>query len=284
LVEIVNLTLGTSNQLILKLDTSNQGFAFELIGIGSLGSGNKLAGVRCWHRSPAFKHVEWFDLRMHCPDNVLWLEIGDGARLAKIINSFKDLSGMMAHDPEFEFCEDVHVVISDSEMQMRHEKSSSTFTLGIRKFDTEWASALIVVPSTSAPRCSVKVIAGIDQLSAILRKIDKWREEWSVDLLTISTVKAERTEDNWDLIFAAESSTPPRVKLSVALPKCPTGHSARSSEPCKVSLSLSGALKALIVPLEQCRALNGSLCNVNWMVLGMGQISTTIFLPNRIKS
>jgi hypothetical protein len=276
------------------MDQGNRGNAVELISIGPIGTDHKLSGVRCWHRTPAFKHLEWNTVQINNNDRLIWIEISDTARLVKIINSFKDLSV----EGDGSFNEDISVVIDDSEMRLKHQKSCTTFTLAVRSFDAEWAASLTIIPASAPPRCALKIISGLDQIAAILKRVERWREEWSVDVLTLSTVSS--TENGrWDIQFEAETSTPPHLKLKTTLPSCPEAQSSTlSSTSCSVSVNLSAATRALISPLAESKIMSGLVtgaslfwipeealvCNVNWNAAGFGQVASTIYLPSRMNN
>jgi hypothetical protein len=288
------LTLGTNNQVILKLDhQSNRGPVVELIAIGSIGTNSKLAGVRSWNRVASYSNIEWSNVNMrgNTPSTV-WIEISDTGRLIKLINSLKILMETQ-HD---NYC-DIQVFINENDWIMRQADTNTSVSLPVRWFDSKWASATITNPSISAPLCCVKLVSGLDQISAILKRVDKWREEWSVDLLSVA-VDRGRDTGVWDIKFVAETSTPPHVKLSATLPNCPEQQLSinRPFEPCEVSVSLTAATRALITPLAENDKLStatsgialmwipneGLACNINWNSLGLGQITTTIFIPCRI--
>ena len=288
------MTLGTNNQIILKLDQSNRGPLVELIAIGSIGSDSKLAGVRSWNRIASYSNIEWsnVNIRGNGIDTVVWIEISDTSRLIKLINSLKYLMEAQEEDDS-----DIQVFINETDWIMRQTDTNTSVSLPVRWFDSKWAAATITNPSISAPLCCVKLVSGLDQISAILKRVDKWREEWSVDLLSVA-VDRGRDTGIWDIKFVAETSTPPHVKLSASLPHCPEQQLSinRPFEPCQVSVSLGAATRALITPLAEndklCTATSGiSLmwipdeglaCNINWNSLGLGQITTIIYIPCRI--
>lgn len=278
----------------MKMDQGNRGNAVELISIGPIGTDHKLSGVRCWHRTPSFKHVEWAHVQINNPAGVVWIEISDTARLVKIINSFRELA--LAGGLEGDSSEDILVWISDTEMRLKHLKTCTAFTLPVRSFDADWAASLTIIPPSSPPQCSLKIVSGLDQVAAILKRVERWRQEWSVDVLTVSTMNTE-TDGAWDVLFEAETSTPPHLKLSATLPQCPeTQASSHRSSPCHVSVNLSAATRALISPLAESKVLSGAVtgtslfwipqealvCNVNWNAAGFGQVASTIYLPCRL--
>lgn len=223
---------------------------------------------------------------------MVWIEISDTSRLVKTIQSLKSLMEAQ-HDDS---C-DIQVFINETDWIMRQADTNSSVSLPVRWFDSKWAAAIISNPSISAPLCCVKLVSGLDQISAILKRIDKWREEWSVDLLSMA-VDRGRDDGVWDIKFVAETSTPPHVKLSATLPHCPEQQLSinRPFEPCEVSVSLSAATRALITPLADNDKLStaasgvalmwvpneGLACNINWNSLGLVQITTTIYIPCRI--
>lgn len=288
--------IATNNQIILKLDPSQRGPAVELIAIGSIGSESKLAGVRSWHRIASYRNIEWSDvnIRNNYPNSTIWIEISDAGRLIKLMNSMRSLAD--SHDANDDM--NIQVFINESNWIMRHPGTNASVSLPVRWFDPKWAAATITYPSISAPRCCVKLVSGLDQISAILKRVDKWREEWSVDLLSIA-VQRGRESGVWDMEFTAETSTPPHVKLSARLPNCPEQELStirRQFEACQVTVSLGAATRALITPLAEndklCNAPTGIAlmwvpeeglaCNVNWNALGVGQITSTIYIPSRI--
>ena len=287
--------IGTNNQIILKLDPSDRGPVMELIAIGSIGSDNKLSGVRTWNRIASYTNIEWsnVNIRGNRNNNALWIEISDANRLIKLIKALKALTDTVTADGK-----DIQVLINESDWIMRHQTTNTSVSLPVRWFDSKWAAATVTYPSISAPSCCVKLVSGLDQISAILKRVDKWREEWSVDLLSVAVDRGRRAGGVWDIKFVAETSTPPHVKLSASLPNCPEQQLSihRSFESCEVSVSLSAATRALISPLADndrlCTATTGIAlllvpeeglaCNINWNSLGLGQITTTIYIPSRI--
>lgn len=305
MLELLKISCGTSNQVILKIDQGNQGNAVELISIGPIGTDHKLSGVRCWHRSASFKHFEWFNIQINNNRNdllVAWIEISDASRLIKIINSFRELSLSGTLDGDA-VCESIEVNINDTEMKLKHLKSCTTFTIPVRCFDADWASSLTIIPPSSPPKCGIKIVSGLDQVAAIFKRVDKWRQDWSVDVLTLkversnSATTTTATNNSWDILFEAETSSPPHLNLSTILPQCPeTSTTSLSFTECQISVNLTAATRALICPLAESKAFSGIVtgislfwvpeealvCNVNWNAAGFGQVASTIYLPNRI--
>lgn len=301
---MLKLSLGTSNRVILKVDPSNRGPVVELMALGSIGSDSKLSGVRTWNRIASYTNLEWSEVNVRTITGPVWIEISDASRLIKLIKSLKSL---LLSSQDLVIGNDaitpgINVFINESDWIMRQPNTKSSVSLPVRWFDSNWASATITQPSTSAPSCCVKLVSGLDQIAAILKRIDRWREEWAVDLLSIAVERESDTDGGgggWNVTFTAETSTPPHVKLSAHLPHCPEHQltlNRRPFEPCQVSVSLTAATRALIVPLAENEKLGsavtgvalmwvpgeGLACNVNWNALGLGQITTTIYLPNRI--
>jgi hypothetical protein len=294
-LELISLMIGTNSEIIMKLAlNSSSGPGVELISQGPLGSQCKLSGTRTWHRIPSSKHLEWLDLRISSQQDV-WIEISDGRRLVKVIDSLISLAG--AFDRDSFHCQ-IGVEITGTEMKLKHATSNSSFTLPVRWFDAKWAAGTILLPPASFPGVCVKLLGGLDQIAAILKRISRWRDDWSVDLLTLEAVKSG---DMWDLNFIAETSTPPHVKLCAKLANCPeyriaTASNAAIYRPCSVSVSLAAATRALIVPLAENSRLCAStalvlswmpgealVCHINWNAVGFGPIATTIYIPSRLE-
>lgn len=299
LVELLKLMLGTNNQVIMKLDPSGSGPAVELISLGPIGTDNKMAGVRTWHRVPSFKNLEWSEVKInnkYDENGISWMEIGDARRLVKIIGSIIGISTSMTDDYDVP---NISVRINETEMTLSSSETPCSFSLPIRWFDSKWASATISFPNSSPPRACVKLVSGLDQLAVILKRADRWRsEEWAIDILSVSVKESESNRDLWDIHFLAETSSPPMVRLETILSDCPISQitSIKSCEECKVSVNLGAATKALFIPLAENEFLvNASsgvtllwipeealIGNINWNAVGLGLISSTIFIPARL--
>lgn len=288
------MSLGTNSQVVMKLDlspTSEGGPAVELIAIGPIGSDNKMAGVYTWHRIPSFKNLEWENVR-NSNGNVAWIEISDCGRLIKIINSIIGLSTSITDEIN---CE-INVRITGGEMNLSNPTPCS-FALPVRWFDPKWAAATFVYPRISKPRACVKLVAGLDQLATILKRADRWKkEEWAIEVLEVAV--SEDFEDVWNVVFVAETSSPPIVRLQTNLPHCPVHRlpGIESFEPCRVAVNLGAATRALFVPLAENSRLAAAMTGVslmwipgesligtvNWSSFGVGLIYTTIYIPSRI--
>lgn len=289
--------IGTNTQIILKMDASKTGPAVELISMGSIGSECKLAGVRTWHRIPSFKNLEWTDVSGSALNEPVWIEILDGARLIKTISSLISLASVVLTSSEEDVQCEINVQITNSEFRLSHG-SKATFSLPVRWFDAKWAAATIVLPPASFPGACVKLVAGLDQIAAILKRIDRWRDDWYVDTLSVHVNPAENGNGLWDVEFVAETSTPPHLKLSAILPHCPEYQikGGPQFQACKVSVGLRAATRALIIPLAENGRLSVAtsgiilswildealVCHINWASLGCGPITTTIYIPCRV--
>lgn len=231
-----------------------------------------------------------------------FIEISDAGKLIKFINSMTKMAdscggfdgdgGAGFNTPEINF------FIDENELKLRNDRTGMKFSLPVRWFDSKWAGATITFPPVSIPRACVKLVAGMDQLAAILKRIDRWKEEWSVDLLSASVLDSDPGQGLWDIEFAAETSSPPHVRLTTTLPNCPEHqlNKSRGYKPTRVSVNLGAATRALIVPLSENNKLVASstavsiawikdeaiICNINWNAIEQGvSISTTIFIPSR---
>lgn len=295
--------ISTNPQVILKIDQSDSSPNVELISLGPLGSENKLTGVRVWHRVPFFYNIEWFDFRFtRASSSAAFIEISDAGKLVKFINSMIKMADICVFDggrDDFSVPE-INFTISENELILKNGQSSMKFCLPVRWFDSNWAGATVTFPPVSIPRACVKIVAGLDQLAAILKRIERWKDDWHVDTLSISVFEGGSNDDGlWDIEFTAETSSPPHVRLSAVLPNCPEHqlNKSRGYQSTRVSVNLAAATKALIVPLSENSRLSGSssavslawiqdeaiICNINWNAVENGTaISSTIFLPSRL--
>ena len=293
----------TNPQVILKIDQSDATPDVELISLGPLGSENKLSGVRVWHRVPFFSNLEWFNFRINGESSDVFIEISDARRLTKFIASMTKMSDSFSIGTDFNAPE-IAFFIDETELRIKNEHTGMKFSLPVRWFDSKWAAATITFPPVSIPRACVKLVAGLDQIAAILKRIDRWRDEWAVDILSISIFDANSAQGQgqaqglWDIEFTAETSSPPHLRLSATIPNCPEHQLSKSRgyKPTRVSVNLGAAVHALIVPLAENEKLRGSstavslawirdeafICNINWNAIEPGvSISTTIFIPSR---
>lgn len=293
----------TNCQVILKIDQSDSSPNVELISLGPLGSGNKLTGVRVWHRVPFFYNLEWFDFKFRFLTSTstrTFIEISDAGKLIKFLNSMTKMANdCNDFDDNFGASPEIDFFITEQELKLTNEQTGMKFSLPVRWFDSQWAAATITFPPISIPRACAKLIAGMDQLAAILKRIDRWKDEWSVDLLSISVLDTDPTQGLWDIEFAVETSSPPHVRLTTTVPNCPEHQLNKSRggyKSTRVSVNLAAATRSLIVPLSENNKLIGSssavslawikdeaiICNINWNIIKPGvSISTTIFIPSR---
>lgn len=295
----------TNPQIILKIDQSESAPDVELISLGPIGSGNKLTGVRVWHRVPLFSNLEWFNFRLHGHEDsnsssCAFVEISDAGKLIKFINSMTKMADSCGFgDLEPAATTEINFTIDENELKLKNDQMAVKFSLPVRWFDSKWAAATITFPPISVPRACVKLVSGVDQLAQILKRIDRWKDEWSVDVLSVAVFEADGQEDLWDIEFVAETSSPPHVRLLTVLPNCPEHQLSKSRgyKPTRVTINLSAATRALIGPLAENGRLTGSatavslawikdeaiICNVNWNAIEHGIfISTTIFIPSRL--
>lgn len=209
-VELLSMAIGTSPRVVWKLDnlhpvissqrsisssisstSSNNGAGnpdVHIIAVGKVGDESHVVGVETWSKVPSFKHLEWFNLEASRRVEVLWVEVEDAKRLVRVLESLNGIAASAAayhYDVQESLVPAFAVTLSEREITMRHDPTRAVFTLPVRILDARWAQETFKEPLVSKPRASIRLASGLDQIDAVLRRIERWRETWSVDVLSV---------------------------------------------------------------------------------------------------
>jgi hypothetical protein len=128
-----------------------------------------------------------------------WCELRDGAGLIRILEAGLRAAEVMDSVLAFDAPEDTetlnfHVTLTPERFILQHPLTCTSFSSPLQIYDPEFARDAFKDPGVTAPRVICQFNAGVEQVEALMRRIDRWPESWSIDVLEL---RAQVIEGIW---------------------------------------------------------------------------------------
>lgn len=198
-----HLALGTGNRIILKASNlqpqssthpstaaTDREPDIELIAFGN-------NGVHTRTKAARFSQLEWHDLQVVHPESTLWCEFRDvsglirileaGSRAADAVESVLAFDAVDAETLVFQ------VTLTNERFHLHHSLTGTSLSSPLQLYDSAFANEAFRDPGVTAPRVICQFSAGVEQVEALMKRIDRWPESWSIDVLELKAQIIEGT-------------------------------------------------------------------------------------------
>lgn len=154
----------------------------ELIAFGS-------SSVQTRTKIARFSQLEWHDLQVFLPDSSLWCELRDVAGLIRIleagVRAAETIESVLAYDAVDTETLNFQVTLTPERFLLHHPLTMTSLSSSLQIHDSTFAQEAFKDPGIVPPRVLCQFNAGVEQVEALMQRIDRWPESWSIDLLEL---------------------------------------------------------------------------------------------------
>ncbi len=180
--------VGTCNRAILKIcnlqptTTTEREADAELIAFGpnSVQTRTKIA---------RFSQLEWHDLQIFMPEATLWCEFRDVPGLIRVLEAgckaAEAIESVLAFDAADTETFTFKVSLTSERFILQHPMTSTSLSTPLQIYDSAFANEAFRDPGVTAPRVICQFNSGVEQVEALMRRIDRWPDSWSIDVLEL---------------------------------------------------------------------------------------------------